>query len=399
MRIDRRRLPVLAFAIILISLSGPNRAAAFQDDAFNQAVAAYNQNHFAEALAQFKRVSGPHAQESAQYIGKINSYQDAMSVAKGIMDRSADERDANSLAYAIQQFEKAIAIKPDGPWNPADQLARARALKAEFEKAHASASKTMDSDYCAKALAAAQKHHYTEASQFICAVANDNPAYSCGGDEAVHLCQLDTEMEKLDNISEPVDTKRQPPPNPVPSQPSDAFDKARAAYDSNDFDRARALLARVDANAKPAAGEYLRKISNYKDFYANGEKSSRAGDYQSALGAFNSAAAIKPDGPGTPQIAASRMELFLGLDKFYSGDYAAAIQHLQNCAQAGLQKQTIVHFYLGASELGKYFLSGNEDPSLRQQGVSDLLQAKQAGYTPAQDVSPKILRIYKDLAD
>ena len=92
------------------------------------------------------------------------------------------------------------------------------------------------------------------------------------------------------------------------------------------------------------------------------------------------------------------MELFVGLDQFYSGDYAQAILHLQNCAHNGLQKQPLVHFYLGASELGRYLVTGSEDANLRQEALNDLKQAKQAGFkTTGQDVSPKILQAYKDI--
>ena len=87
-------------------------------DTFSQAVDAYNKNLFPQALAQFRQVSGPHAQDAQQYIKKINSYMEAIQLAKGIMDRSPDERDANSLQFAIQQYQLAITIKPDGPWNP-----------------------------------------------------------------------------------------------------------------------------------------------------------------------------------------------------------------------------------------------------------------------------------------
>ena len=93
------------------------------------------------------------------------------------------------------------------------------------------------------------------------------------------------------------------------------------------------------------------------------------------------------------------MELFLGLDQFYSGDYQSAIQHLQNCAKTGTQKQPLVRFYLGASELAKYFVTGAEDTTLHQEALNDLKQAKQAGFNPSgQDLSPKILQVYKDLS-
>src|SRR5579863_4963135 len=88
------------------------------DTLFTQAISLYNQNQFSQALTRFQQVSGAHATDAQQYIAKINAYQEAMQVAKSAMDRAPDEQDANNLAYAIQQIEKAIRIKPDGPFNP-----------------------------------------------------------------------------------------------------------------------------------------------------------------------------------------------------------------------------------------------------------------------------------------
>src|SRR5450432_1920942 len=383
-------------ALLLLTLA--TTRAQDPDALFSQAVDSYTKNQFADAQTKFKQVSGAHAQDAQQYLAKMKSYQDAMEVAKSAMNRTPDEQDANNLAFVIQQRENAIKIKPDGPWNPADQLARARALKAQFDKAHAASSQAMDTQFCAKALDAAQKHRFKDAAQYSCVVANDNPAYSCGGDEAVHLCQQNTDLAKLDK-SAPETTIPEKPPAPIEADaPSGALDKAKAAYDSNNFDRARPLFERADPDSKAAAADYLDKISRYTDAFTTAEKQARAAQYDSARTSFLVAVAIKPDGPGDPQDRASAMELFLGLDQFYSGDYSSAIQHLQNCAKTGTQKQPLVRFYLGASKLAKYFVTGAEDTTLRKEALNDLKQAKQAGFKPGQDLSPKILQAYKDLS-
>ena len=406
----RTRTIISAFLLALLALT----AAAQNSDTFSQAVDAYNKNLFSDAIAKFQQVSGPHAPDAQQYIKKMKAYMEAMQLAKGIMDRSPDERDANSLAFAIQQYQLALRIKPDGPWNPADQLAKAQALKAQFEKSHAASSSAMDTEFCAKSLAAAQSHHFKEAAQLICAVANDNPGYSCGGNEAVYLCQLNTEMSKLGPTApeKPAPEKttaiktapEKSAPEKItatpaePAAPSAAFDRAKAAYDANNFERARALFQHVDAGSKPAAADYLDKISRYNDAVASGEKLARAAQYDSARAAFAAAAAIKPDGPGDPQTRASAMELLLGLDQFYSGDYASAILQLQDYSRTGTQKQPLARFYLGASKLARYFVTGSENPALQQEALSDLKIAKQAGFkATGQDISPKILQAYNDL--
>jgi tetratricopeptide (TPR) repeat protein len=394
-------LPALAILLILFGASSgwARSPQSNQDAVFTQAVDAYNHNQFPEATEKFKQVSGVHAQEAQQYIAKMKAYREAMEVANSVTARSPDERDANSLTYAIQQYQKAISIKPDGPWQPAEQLAKARAMKVEVEKAHAAISQTMDSQFCAKALAAAQDKHYKEAADLSCAVANDNPGYSCGGDEAVHLCQVNTDMAKLEG-PEKTEPSAKPTPSAQPASEARAsgLDNAKAAYDSNDFPRARTLLQHIEPQFKPAAVEFLDKIARYTSAMTNGEKLSRAGQYDAARDAFLSAASIKVDGPGDPRGRASMMQLFLGVDHFYSGDYPSAIQQLQECTHSDLQKQPLIRFYLGASELARFFVTGSEDSNLHQEALNDLKQAKQAGFqVPGNDVSPKILQVYKDI--
>jgi tetratricopeptide (TPR) repeat protein len=390
-----------AFAVAPAPQSSP-------DALFTQAVSLYTQNQFAQALTIFQQVSGPHAAEAQQYIAKINAYQEAMQVAKSAMDRTPDEQDANNLAYAILQIEKAIRIKPDGPFNPQDRLARARQMKAEFEKTHAASSQAMDKEFCAKSLTSAEEHHFKEAAQLICAVANDNPAYSCGGDEAVHLCQLNTDLAKLDKSSTEIappersPEKRAPekiPPAPTePAPASTTLDQAKAAYDANNFGVARTLFEHVDADSKATATDYLDKISRYNQALANGEKLAHATQYDQARSAFAAAAAIKPDGPGDPQSRASAMQLLQGVDHFYSGDYVSAIETLQAYSRTGTVKQPLARFYLGAAKLARFFVTGSEDATLRQEALNDLKVAKQAGFKPSeQDLSPKILQAYQDL--
>ena len=403
---QRRTIFSISLLLLALAVNGAWARAPFQDspDAlFAQAVDAYNRNQFAQARAKFQQVSGAHTQEAQQYIARMKAYQDAMEVAKSAMNRSPDEQDANNLAFAIQQLQQAIKIKPDGPWNPAEQLAKAREQKAQFEKTHAASSQAMDTEFCAKALDAAQKHRFKDAAQYSCAVANDNPGYSCGGDEAVHMCQVNTDLAKLDKGSTdsnaPARTApRRTAPTETESAAPSALDQAKAAYDNNDFEGADTLLQRIDADSQAAATVYLDKISRYNDAFTSGEKQARAGQYESARASFLAAAVVKPDGPGDPQNRASAMELFLGLDQFYSGEYESAIQHLQECARTGTQKQPLVRFYLGASKLARFFVTGSEDSTLRQDALNDLKQAKQAGFkTTGQDVSPKILQAYKDL--
>jgi tetratricopeptide (TPR) repeat protein len=341
-----------------------------QDALFNQAVQAYQQNQFKAAQAQFQQVTGAHAPEAQAYIGKIKTYLDAWSAATTVLQRNSDEQDARSLAYAIEELQIAISIKPDGPGHPDQQIAKARQLKQEIEQAHSNKNKDADRSLCDRALAAATEHHFKEASELSCLLAEDDPGYSCGGNEAVYICHLNTELAKMDKGG-----------NGPPDRPSQ---KPSATPPSGD--------------SKPTAEDYLDKISRYTVAVANGEKLALDGKYEEARSAFLTAASIKPNGPGNPQNRASTMELFQGLDQFYSGDYVSATQHLESCAKADTTKQPLIHFYLGASKLARFFVTGAEDASLHQDALNDLKLAKQAGFkATGQDVSPKILEAYKGL--
>ena len=395
-------------------LSGGGSAQSDQDSLFSSAVQLYQQNQFRGALDKFKQVNGSHAAEAKAYVGKINTYVEAWSAATTVLQRSSDERDARSLDYAIQELQIAMSIKADGPGHPDQQLARARQMKLDLQQgtssglkkpnANSDTSKDGDASLCDRAVAAAAQHDYKQASKLSCMLANENPAYSCGGNEAVYLCHLNTDLVKdlstTDQPKKPVAVQQSAPVTPALKPMAVAngdFEKAKAAYDKNDFERARALFEKVNGDAKSAAGEYLDKISHYSNSVSSGEKLSRDGKYADAQAAFLNAAGIKLDGPGNPQGRAGAMELLLALDQFYSGDYASATQHLEACAKANAGKPALVHFYLGASKLGQFLLTGSEDDVLHQDALNELKQAKQDGFKPTSDVSPKILDAYKGL--
>jgi hypothetical protein len=128
------------------------------------------------------------------------------------------------------------------------------------------------------------------------------------------------------------------------------------------------------------------------------EKLGKASSYEDARMAFTNAASIKPDGPGNPHEQALLMELEEGIDQFYSGDYVSATHNLEGYARDSTERAPLVHFYLGASKLARFFVTGSEDASLQQDALNDLKMAKQAGFNAkGQDVSPRILQAYNNL--
>ncbi len=385
-----RALFVLSLSVFAsLSLMGQDGSSSSDsDELFAQAVQDYTQNRLSQSRTEFEKIRGPHAQEAQQYVAKVKAYIDDMQIAVGIMRRSPDELDATSLEFAIQKYEDALRIKPDGPFSPAQELEKAKALYGQLARQHSEAMETRDRSFCAKALEAAKQLHYKEAARYSCPLANDNPGYSCGGDEAVHMCEQMTDLaENHPAVEESANQGSTP-----------LIDKARAAYEKNDFEKASRLFAKVPGEQKPVADEYLDKISRYHGFMAQAEELNKASAYEEARIAFTNAASIKSDGPANPRVQALLMQLEEGIEQFYSGDYLAATRNLESYAQQNSEKQALAHFYLGACKLARFFITGNEDTSLKQDALHDLTIAKQAGYkAKGQDLSPRILQAYNDL--
>ena len=81
-----------------------------------------------------------------------------------------------------------------------------------------------------------------------------------------------------------------------------ALGAARAAYESGNFDRAEALLKRVQTpGARYAANQMLTNMTVYRDTMKQAETLVHNGDYKGAAAKYGFAAAIQPKGPGQPQ--------------------------------------------------------------------------------------------------
>jgi hypothetical protein len=365
-----------------------------QDQLFAQAVKDYNNNRFPDAQAEFEKVQGAHAHEAQQYIAKIKSYNDAIETANDIMRRDADELDLPSVESAIQEYNVAISIKIDGPKMPKHQLQNANKYKDRIEK-----------DLCEKSLAADRKQQYGEAARLSCTLKETDATYSCGGDQVSNLCVKEKALAKVQHPPPPPPTTKTTIAEKTPSDAGSragnvTFVDARADYEANNFAAAREEFGQVSGDTKASgdlrstAKDYLDKISRYQTYMSQAKQLSADSKYEDARLAFANAAKIKGNGPGNPWPSALRMELAEGLNEFYSGNYTAAIQHLDDYVQNSGEKQSLAHFYLGASKAGRTFIGGGED--LPQDAVKDFQDAKRARFkVDPQDISPKILQAYQ----
>jgi ribosomal protein L22 len=421
-------LPRLLIAVFVIAIglaaSQPAFAAyqsssdAEQQERYEQAVQAYNQNRFTDARTLFEGVRGGHSQEAKKYLDNIKAYKAAMEDADGMMRRSPDELDAANLDFAIGKYQEAIAIKSDGPWTPKEKLDKATAQKAKLLQLSGPATEARKRGFCEKLGKASAARSYEQARYLACALANDDPAYQCGGDEALHLCQ---QMKELAQMSPrpPAYAPKAPDGSlssasgssasgssasgssasvPKGGEQKSVFDTARVAFDANDFEKARTVFQRVVGEEKASAQDYLTKITQYQNSMKQAAKFLQDAKYPDAQAAYQDAAKIKPDGPGNPLEQASLMVLQEGVSQFYAGNYSQASESLADYVQASTQKTDIAHFYMGACELAKFFLAGGQDGSLREQALGDFRKAKEAGFRPKDlEVSPKILKVYDEL--
>jgi tetratricopeptide (TPR) repeat protein len=374
-----------------------------QEDRFNQAVQAYNQNRFTDARTLFEGVKGSHSQEAKKYLDNIQAYRSALTDADSFMNKSSDELDAGNVDFAIKRYQDAIAIKSDGPWSPKEKLQKALDLKARLVQQSRPGTQSRDRGLCDNLLKAIAAKSYEQAKLAACAISHDDPGYSCGGDEALHLCQQMGELATLHPHSRPAPENAPgaaAPTNPVEGSKTSALEKAKAAFDANDFEKARIAFQQVTGEDKASAQDYIIKISQYQDAMKRAAKSANNSQYEEARAAYQEAAKIKPDGPGSPQEQAGSMALQQALTQFYAGNYGNAHESLAAYVQDYTTKANLAHFYMGACELSRFFLAGSQDGSLREEALNDFRKAKEAGFEPKNlEVSPKILKVYEELGN
>jgi hypothetical protein len=189
------------------------------------------------------------------------------------------------------------------------------------------------------------------------------------------------------------------------------FLQGMAAYQRNEFDKAKPLLAAVAGQNAANAHKVLDQIGDYTKSLNDGIRFDSAGNYKQAIDRYTRALKIKSDGPGNlkQKIAqadeklaqlkqATDQPLIDGITDFYSGNYQQADEKLSAFSGTG-SKKALALFYLGASELSRYFLAGADDKSkdLYDHAIEHFRAARQAakGFIPPQRyVSQRILTVF-----
>jgi tetratricopeptide (TPR) repeat protein len=274
----------------------------------------------------------------------------------------------------------------------------ARAKCAEYTRRNGE-SRKRDADQIAAGEKALTQNHLDEATQDFKAVVGNQYRDTVSHYLNVVIPQarlkLQAEQEKL----------------AAEAKNNDLLQQGVAAYQHNDFEKAKPLLAAVTGDNAAKAQKNLRQIDEYTKAENEGLRLDSAGRYEEAIESYNRALKIKSNGPGgLKQKIASATEkmgpvkqtadqpLIDGIADFYNGNYQQAGEKLSAFSGSGSRK-ALALFYLGASELTRYFLAGADDKSknLYNQAVEHFRAARQAaaGFKPPQPyVSPRILAVF-----
>jgi len=206
---------------------------------------------------------------------------------------------------------------------------------------------------------------------------------------------------------------------------ADTLKKGMEAYQRNDFEVAKSLLAKVTGSNAAAAQHTLQDIGNYTTGYAEAFKLEKTGKYKQALERYRALLSIKADGPWEVSQKAARMQQLLkaaaeakahaaappvlspedtglaqGVDSFYRGEFQEAASKLATYSGEGPRKALAV-FYLGACELSLYYLAPSDKApkEMYDLAVEHFRSARQLApkfAPPEQYVSPRILKVFKE---
>jgi hypothetical protein len=189
------------------------------------------------------------------------------------------------------------------------------------------------------------------------------------------------------------------------------FRQGIAAYQRNEFDKAKSFLVAVTGENAAKAHKLLAQMDDYTKTVTEAIRLDSAGSYKEAIERYTRALRIKSDGPGdlNQKIAqaneklaqlkqAADQPLVDGITDFYNGHYEQAEEKFSAFSGSG-SKKALALFYLGASELSRYFLAGADDKAkdLYNHAVEHFRAAHQAadGFSPPQHyVSQRILTVF-----
>ena len=213
------------------------------------------------------------------------------------------------------------------------------------------------------------------------------------------------------------------------------FEQAVAAYDHNDFAKARSLFSELSGPQGALGRTYLDKISQYERSMQQADSAAAGGNYAKAAEGYRLASSIKPSGPGDPQAKLSKVEklaeqakatgadksaaapadtasktssvddkqpiLSRGLSAYYDGRFSEAEADLNKYIGENGAKPALAQFYLGVCKLTRYYLtpkSTRQDTLMAEAKTAFQSAKKIQGFVPPEKyVSPRVMEVWAEV--
>ena len=354
------------------------------EDRFQEGLKAFNEGRYDDAKQKFQNVrTGPRAEEARQY------------VSSKIPQAIAAKEQAGNESAANQKFEQAVQAYNRNDFNSARGLFQSvNGGKKGYAENYLNRMKQYDSAMAeGERLAAAKNYKAAQGSYNEAAtLKGDGPGYPRG--KAGQMASLSAGPASTTTAPVTTATTTAPPPTTTTTAPP--ITRAPVVSAVKEPSRPKVDVAKLlgEAEAAKAKGDISSAKSKYIAVLAADEKNVTAKVGLETL--------PKETGP-TQTKASSEADVMLakGIREYYQGLFEKSEVHITDYLDVNGSKTGLSHFYLGASKLTRYYLSGEKDTGLKRDAEAAFRLAKQsAGFKPPGEsfLSPKILKAYQDVS-
>jgi hypothetical protein len=356
------------------------------EDRFQEGMKAFNEGRFDDAKQKFQNVrTGPRVDEARQYVSS--------KIPAAIQ---AKEREASAGAEAAvnQKFEQAVQAFNRNDFNGARGLFSqvTSGSRAGDAQNYLNRMKQYES-------AMAEGERLAAAKNYKAAQGSYNEAATLKGDGPGNPRDKANQMASLGSGSTtaaPVTTATaHPPVTTTSTNTAPPITRAPVALAVKEPSKPKVDVGKLlaEAEAAKAKGDIASAKSKYIAVLAADERNAQARVGLETL--------PKETGPA-PQKASSEADVMLakGIREYYQGLFEKAETHISDYLDVNGSKTGLSHFYMGASKLTRFYLSGERDAGLKRDADAAFRLAKKtAGFKPPGEsfLSPKILKAYQDV--
>ena len=360
------------------------------EDRFQEGMKAFQEGRFEDAKQKFQNVrTGPRADEAKQYV--ISKIPAALQAKEKEKER---EVAAGADAAMNQKFEQGVQAYNRNDFNSA---------RGHFQGV--SGSRRGDADNYLNRMkqyesAMAEGDRLAAAKNYKAAQGSYNEAATLKGDGPGNPRDKSTQMATLasGSAAPPVTATATPAPAPTRTPTTTTPPVVRAP-----------VVAAVKEPSRPKV-DVDRLLAEAADAKSRGDIASAKSKYIAVLAADerNVQARVgletlpKETGPAQKR-ASSEADVMLakGIREFYQGLFEKAETHISDYLDVNGSKTGLSHFYMGASKLTRFYLSGERDAGLKRDADAAFRLAKKtSGFRAPGEayLSPKILKAYQDVS-